>query len=49
MIILHENMVKMKLLLFLKSSITNKLNMLMEKAKPRRKRINQVLQFFMEN
>ena len=32
---------------FLTFSITNKLNMLMEKGKPRRKRINHVLQFFM--
>ena len=30
-----------------KSSNTNKLNMLMKTAKPRRKRIKQVLQFFM--
>ena len=46
-IIFQENMVKMKPPVFLISYITNKLNILMEKVKPRRKRINQVLQFFM--
>ena len=45
--IFQEIMVKMKPLVFLISYITNKLNILMEKVKPRRKRIKQVLQFFM--
>ena len=45
-IIFQEIMVKMKQSVFPISYITNKLNMLMEKVKPRKKRINQVLRFF---
>ena len=42
----QENMVKIKLLAFLISYITNKLNTLIKKVKPRRKRMKQVLRFF---
>ena len=46
---LEHIMVKMKPTVFLIFYITNKLKPLMEKVKSRRKRINQVLQFFMLN
>ena len=43
---LSRDMVKMKPPVFLIFYITNKLSILMEKVKPRRKRIKQVFQFF---
>ena len=43
----QENMVKMNPLLLLICYITNKLNMLIKKEKPRRKRMNLHHQFFM--
>ena len=46
MIIFQENMVKIKQPVFLMFSIINKMKTSIKKVRPRRKRMNRVLQFF---